>query len=324
MASTMTDFLSAYLNIDQMQRARRAQEVQEVSQRAQQIGAAQQILSTTSDPSKQEELIKFFGPMLGETGEDMMRQIAASTSPTVETTKSRIVSENVGNLPQGAGQDITLSALGGTSRGGVAQSGALEGLLSQDIPENIQKAWLSRTFAGMDPGALAVSELIAGSPEAQRMQTGQELTAQQQVGAAQGWEGLNLQRRGQTLQNELGWAGNRLGWSQLLSNSALGEARIAADLQKAQQTAAAKGDQNALGLLEEIGNIEKLIQQGNMNRDAIARNMTLMKDYYRRLVEMGYEQFRPMAEMDVSESTRNTFVPGFGYRFFGQRGPGNW
>lgn len=323
--ATMQDFIATYLNVDQAQRARRAQQVQEVTQRAQQISAVQQILSTTTDPAQQDQLIEFFGPMLGPNGSSTMRQIAAATSPTVQTTQAKIVADNAVALPEGAGQDIALSALGGTNRAGVAQSGLMEQLLSgTNVQPEWAEAFMQRFTTGMSPGDFAVSQGMAGSDKAQEIALGLALSAPQDVQAQQGWEGLRLTERGQTLQSELGWAGNRLGWAQLASQSALAELDMTTRMAAARQKAEAEGDQNAMKLLEQITAIEKLIQQGNMNRDAIARQMTVMKDYYRQLVGMGYEQFRGQAEMDITDATKNTFVPGMGYKFWGTRGPGNW
>lgn len=315
--ATMNDFLNSYLGLQANKRQNRAAEVAEAHAMAQQVAAAQAIIQNTDDPEQQVSLARSLGETFGIG--DQFAKMVETLSPSVQAMRNKVTAEGVPNLTEGEQKETTLANLGVTGgASGAAQSTLLAGVIGEGTPnEEWQQAFLQRMLTGQTPGQFATDELLSESPLAQQIALRLAIDPATEWGLEQGDTQLGLMRRGQTLDYNVGVMG-------IQQRAAEMELDYLSRMAAARQKAVQEGDEEAIKLMEQITDIEKLIQQGNMNRDAIAQQRTLQKDFYRRLVEKGHTQFQPFAEMDVTEQTRNTFVPGPGYKWLGSRGPGNW
>jgi hypothetical protein len=330
----MSEFIQTFLMLDERNRAVRAQKVQEVTQRAQQMGALVTIAQQTSDPDKQRELLAMFGPMLGKGGTETLAHLLSSSSPSAETLRNRAAYQGTQAMDSGQADRVNAEAattlLTGQTRGQLAQSGVTaDAAATTPVQPAWQQAFIQRLLTGQDPGGFAVSQAQAALDPTQLSDAAKiglrlQLSPLEAQNVAQGWSSLAVQRRGQDIQSSLGWAGNRLGWAQLTSQSALAEAGMAVDLRAAQLQASGKHDEAGLDLMKEARQTMDVIQQGQLNAPQRLEYFNYLRSVYSQLRARGYTDFR---DFDPTQAARNVYTPGpMGNIFGAGRGgdAGSW
>lgn len=325
MANTpISDFIQTYLALDERNRAIRAANIQEVTQRAQQMGALMTIAQQTSDPDKQRELLRMFGPQLGPGGTETLAHLLTSTPPAAETLRNRAAYNGVqamdsGNIDQ-LNREAATTVLTGQNQGQVAQSTLTANTINNTaIQPGWQTAFIQRMLTGQNAGEYALSQAQAAlSPtdltSASKIGLRLQMSPLEQQNVAQGWSSLGLQRRGQDINSSLGWAQNRLGWAQLTSQSALAEAGMAVDLRQSILAAQGKADEQGLNLMGEARKTMDVIQQGNLNAPQRLEYFNYLRGVYRQLRERGYTEFQ---DFDPSAAAANVYTPGPVNNIFG-------
>jgi hypothetical protein len=317
MANTpIQDFIQTYLMLDERNRAIRAANITEVSQRAQQIGAVMTIAQQTSDPDKQRELLRMFGPMLGPGGSETLAHLLSSSSPTAETLRNRGAYQGVQAMDEGqlgrVNAEAATTVLTGQNQGQVAQSGLTAGTIgSTPVQPGWQTSFMQRLLTGQNAGEYALSQAQAALDPTTLTQAAQiglrtRMSPLEEQNVAQGWQSLGLQRRGQDINAAQGWASNRLGWAQLTSQSALAEAGMAVDLRRAALQAAGNQDQAGLDLMKEARQTMDVIQQGNLNAAQRAEYFNYLRNVYGQLRTRGYTEFK---DFDPSRAAQNVYTP---------------
>lgn len=318
MASTpIGDFIQTYLALDERNRALRAQNVQEVTQRAQQIGAVMQIAQMTSDPDKQREMLHMFGPMLGPGGTETLAHLLSSSSPSAETLRNRGAYQGIQAMDEGAAGRLNAEAattvLTGQNQGQVAQSNLTANTINNTtVQPGWQTSFMQRLLTGQGAGEYALSQAQASLDPTTLSSAAQiglrtRMSPLEEANVAQGWSSLGVQRRGQDIQAAQGWASNRLGWAQLTSQSALAEAGMAVDMRRAALQAQGNSDQAGLDLMKEARQTMDVIQQGNLNAPQRLEYFNYLRSVYGQLRTRGYQEFR---DFDPTQAAQHVYTPG--------------
>lgn len=295
---------------------RRQIENAEEQQKVNQLVIFADLASKTKNPETLEGLQKTFESFGLDTA--ALSEIRMSVAPNLDVQKAGAAQAGVRAMsPTELGsmqREAASVAMTGQTSFGMKQNEFLGSVL--DDPKNtFHQAMRTRLATGMDRGALATSERLAGDPNAQGVALGTIMNAAQTQGDVRQGQGLGLQSRGLDLQsrgldiqqensaqqNSLGWAEHRRGWADLTQRGSLGE--TGHQLERARIVAETNKDQGAMALFKDI---DAAVKQGNeaqgqmssTGRDILVASINAK---IQKLNQMGY---------NIPFSTSETFKSG--------------
>lgn len=243
----IADFIQTFLQLKQVQN-----QTEQIANnaKAQTIGAMSTFMDLarqTADPGQLTALVDRFS-QLGVGTPEQLGSILQHVTPTKEATAgylSKLGVDIAAGRAQGATEaesNLATETAGvqntGMNKGQTAGSNFLADVFSKvdthgEVGRQLAAGLASRTAAGLTPQQMQQEQDAMALPQAERTQAAgvAARTRLSAPDAAQQQLGL--------LSNSLGWAGNRLGYAQLASQSAYQTASLAVENAKAQ--AAARG-----------------------------------------------------------------------------------
>lgn len=240
MASGISDFIQTFLQLKQVQNQTEQIAQQARFQTVNEMNTFMELAKQTADPGQLTALVDRFA-QLGVGTPEQLGSILQHVTPTVEATKGYLsklgVDISSGRVTGTPAAEANLASETasvqntGMNKGQAAGSSFLADIFSKvdthgEIGRQLAEGLASRTATGMTPEQMQQGQDFLNLPQNERTQAA-GVAAQTRLSAPQ------------SAQNQLGWAGNRLGYAQLASQSAYQMGELAVENAKAQ--AAAKG-----------------------------------------------------------------------------------
>lgn len=276
---------------------RRQIENAEQQQKVNQLVIFGDLLSKSTSPEQANGLQKMFENLGLDPA--ALSEMRTNIAPTLDTQRAGVIHAGRGKMSTErqaqVGEEAATTAFTGQTALGLDTNNWLRSVLGGDDSDPMTQAMKSRMAAGALPGAVAVDRRLSTDPSAQGIALGTVMNAAQQAGDIRTGQSLGLQAQGQEIQrwgldiqNQLGWAGNRLGWANLFQQGGFELNRM--HLAKAQMAAQAGGDQKALPILTAIDEEMRagVEQQGQMTSAARDLRIASINAKIMELRKMGY------------------------------------